>query len=86
MSDKLELVAKAIHQAVEPWDRFEIDRTEWLNVARAAIEAMREPTDKMRLAAIAEIEGAAGEEIYAVRAMFNLGWRGAVSSILNDHQ
>ena len=50
-SEIVERVARAIHQESEPWDRFELDKTEWIRQAHAAIEAMREPTLSMIRAA-----------------------------------
>lgn len=37
----IERVARAIHATSEPWDDFEIDRSDWLKIARAAIAALR---------------------------------------------
>lgn len=45
--DMVEKVARVIHEQAEPWDAFDVDRVLWIKIARAAIAAMREPTDEM---------------------------------------
>jgi hypothetical protein len=45
--DMIERVARAVHEQSEPWDAFDIDRVVWMNIARAAIAAMRECTPAM---------------------------------------
>lgn len=60
MSEMVEKVARAIHQTAEPWDSFETDKAEWIKQARAAIEAMHEPTEAM-------VNRAAMDEIFAPR-------------------
>jgi hypothetical protein len=54
MSDMVERVARALYEARGGvWGEFrsEEGRASWIGVARVAIEAMREPTEPMRVAA-----------------------------------
>jgi len=44
----IERVAREIHDAMEAFDVFDDARDEWIKGARAAIAAMREPTESMR--------------------------------------
>ena len=48
MTDMIERVAREIHDAMEAFDVFDDARDEWMKGARAAIAAMREPTESMR--------------------------------------
>jgi hypothetical protein len=43
IDERIERVARAIHQSQEPWDDFEIDRVEWFNAARMALAAINQP-------------------------------------------
>lgn len=56
----VEKVARAIHGGTTypPWDTMgEVAQGDFLNHARAAIEAMREPTEKMSLVGWKALEG-----------------------------
>ena len=76
MSEMEERVARAIHEALEPWDAFEIDRAEWVKAARAAVQSMREPTHEMTGAVL---------QPCADRTELVRDWRDMIDSILEQN-
>lgn len=83
MTDMIERVARVIHVQLEPWDAFGVDRVMWIKVARAAIAAMREPTDEMNDAGADKCDGGCAEESCQFGFMGKI-WHAMIDAALEE--
>lgn len=92
MSEMVERVALAIYVAEiggpEGWNhpRVEAGKERWFAKARAAIEAMREPTQQMRLAGIAEWSRSDPTPEHESTLVFNAIWRAMTDAALDSEK
>ena len=82
MSDMIERVARALHDMHGAGPAYELAADDWRDMARAAIEAMREPTQKMRLAGIAEYSRPDPTPEHESTLIFNAVWRAMADAAL----
>lgn len=78
MNDMIERVALAISGSDDPSNILKIHRTR----ARLAIEAMREPTQQMRLAGMAEWSRPDPTPEHESTLVFNAVWRAMIDAAL----
>ena len=79
----IERVARVIHEQAEPWDAFDVDRVIWIKIARAAIAAMREPTDEMNDAGADKCDGGCAEESCQFGFMGKI-WQAMIDTALEE--
>ncbi|MGR9130752.1 hypothetical protein [Rhizobium leguminosarum] len=87
----IDRVAKAIYDVTSvddvtlPWERAKAGQRELhMEWAQAAIEAMREPTQQMRLAGIAEWSRPDPTPEHESTLVFNVVWRAMVDAALKE--
>lgn len=80
----LEKVEDALHASLSAFDPIERDHPSWRIMARAALEAMRDPDDAMRDAMI-ELCLSNDKEDQATRVGYVwIGYKAAISAALNE--
>jgi hypothetical protein len=88
--DMVERVAKAIAAKADsatPWaDCGQGFKEICIEFAEAAIEAMREPTQQMRLAGIAEWSRPDPTPEHESTLVFNAVWRAMIDAALKEHE
>jgi len=79
-TEMVERVARAMDLAIQADHDYGMDVEALTIMARAAIEAMREPTDEMRAAAIQDIDDDPGYGMHEVMG----AWRAMISAALGE--